>query len=123
MTDKHAIQAVYNQIKGLSLGLNLYKHSSPEDCPDEYIVINTLPIGSGIIQKCIVNVNIHIKDIEPGKADTVRLDQLTEIVVNHFEEAVSENIYMYYQQQKTFAESALKKHYSNIRIEVIMLNE
>lgn len=127
MTVKHAIDSTYNQV--ISLGLvvdGIYRYSKPVDKKDDvYIVINSLPVNNGILQKCFINVNVHVKDMngKEGYADSNKLDYLSGIIADHFtDDVIDGNIIMQFKEQNTLPESELKSHYSNIRVKVFMLN-
>lgn len=126
MTVKNAIDAVYAELKQLLQTIPVYRHTKPLEVKDnEYIVINSLPIGSGILQQCVINVNIHVGDLKgkEGYANTKRLDALSETITSHFfDEVVNGDVYMSFESQNTLAERELKEHFSNIRIKVFILN-
>lgn len=93
----------------------------------EYIVINSLPINADVMQKCIINVNYHVKDIEPGMEDTIRLEAGSQVVLDILEHVTfSENgitKYMIdFESQETIPELSLDEHFSNLRFSFKLIN-
>jgi hypothetical protein len=81
----------------------------------EYIVINALKINADVMQKCIGNVNYHVKDIAPGVKDATKL-AAGSLAVRNILEKVSTTTYLIdFESQETFREATLEEHYSNMR--------
>jgi len=127
MTVIDAINEVYSAVSGLSIRGGKYKYSVPGNCKEpDYIVVNSLPINEGVLQRCIVNVNIHVKDLEKGKPDTTRLEAYAKNalgVIRDHESSGQLFISLNVENHNIMREEALGEHYSNIRVLVILLNE
>lgn len=122
-----AINKVYKIIKASTLVtcpvfLLTKKSGNPDDSKNSYIVINSLPIGSGTLQKLRVNVNYHCPDLSPGVPDYGTLETMTGILVQLLDNIYQDRILIEVEQQGYYPESALGEHYSNIRLNVKILN-
>lgn len=119
-----AISVVYRKLKS-ALTYPVFRYSRPADVTSEaYIVINSLPVGSGILQKCILNVNAWCKDIEPGSPDAKKLAAMTKEAIETLDETENEtgDIFIFFQQQNVFPGEELKSHYSNMRFDIRLIN-
>jgi hypothetical protein len=118
MTTFDAVNTVYGLLK--NQGLPVFKFEKPGGDEKEYIVINSLPITGGILKKCYVNVNIHVKDISfPDSTtapDSLRLEQLAGTYSKLLEKNIEGNVHLYFDKQGIEQEEALKEHYVNIRL-------
>lgn len=118
-----AINEVYRLISGSAIATPVYKLTKPSKKKDtEYIVLNALPISSGILQKCYVNVNYHVKDFSPGMADMVTLQDGTKALMDLLENVPAKGIIIDFESQEYFKETQLEEHYSNIRLSVKIIN-
>jgi hypothetical protein len=64
-TTDYIIDIVYSLLG--SITVPKYRKTKPtKSTAEEYIVINSLPINANVMQKCYVNVNYHVKDIDGG---------------------------------------------------------
>jgi hypothetical protein len=124
MTTFDAINTVYNLLKGLELPV--FKYAKPGGDESEYIVINSLPIAGNVLQRCYVNVNIHVKDIvfpeSTSAPNTLRLEQLAETYSDLLEKNIVDNTHLYFDKQGVEREDALKEHYINIRLLCNLIN-
>lgn len=104
------------------------KGARPLNSEEEDICINSLPLTSGQLQKCIVNVNVFVPDIvvdsEEGNetvANYARLEELETLALN-----VLDNVYNGYwfdvQQAVIYSDNESKSHYLNIRIDFKITN-
>ena len=104
----------------------IYKHRSPSirTLPDEYVVVNALPVGKGVLQSCIVNVNWHVKDEGMGMPDIESLEagQNAVIALLHLNDNNSDSVYIEFESESTIAESEKESHYSNMRFKVVIKN-
>ena len=91
--------------------------------PAEYIVINSLPIGSNVMQKCYVNVNYHVKDQGAGIPDITKINSGSAAVMVILEKVTESNYMIDYEGQETFREDALGEHYSNLRFSFKFINK
>lgn len=112
-----------SQLKDEITGL-VYKNQRPDDSKLEDVVINSLPITEGTMQRCIVNINIYIPDLQVqllGKPqqqpDFERLKTLTEFAILALEEYYAAGYSFYISSQSVFREQDINQHYTNIRIE------
>jgi hypothetical protein len=99
----------------------VYRNTKPTSVNvTEYIVINTLPINADVLQKVYVNVNYHVKDIEPGAPDITKLEAGSLAVRNILEKVSTTNYLIDFESQETFRE--LGEHYSNLRFSFKNIN-
>lgn len=123
-TTNDAINVVYTILKGTGgVTVPVYKRTKPTNVdPDEYIVLTTLPINNGVMQKCTVNVNYYVKDIGPGIADTTKLASGTSAVVTLLGRFTGANNLGDFDRENVEFDSGLSRHFSNIRIVVKLIN-
>ena len=94
----------------------------------ECIVINTLPIGRGVMQKCIVNVNYHVSDIAKGVPDSAKLQAVSDQIIGILKEYTSINVapdpsYLIdIEGQETIREQNQVEHFSNLRFSFKLIN-
>ena len=128
MTVDDAIRAIYiNIATTVSVYLYqvpIYKYARLSDAKGSYIVVNALPIGSGLLQKCTANVNIYCEDIYPGSPDATKLADMTNAVIGTLDNTqnMEGNVLIYFQQQNVLRDEELKSHYSNIRFDIRLIN-
>ncbi|WP_372932440.1 hypothetical protein [Mariniphaga sediminis] len=127
-TTDFAIQRVYSilneSVDVWLLDLPIYKLTKPSKKKDtEYIVLNSLPIGPGVLQKCRVNVNYHVKDLSPGIPDLEKLEANTASLMALLEDVPAKGIIINFESQEYFREDGLGEHYSNIRLSVKIVND
>jgi hypothetical protein len=128
MTVDDAIRAIYiNIVTTISVYLHdvpVYKYARLSHASGSYIVVNALPIGSGMLQKCTANVNIYCDDIFPGSPDAVKLTDMTNAVIGALDNSqnMEGDVLIYFQQQCVFRDEELKSHYSNIRFDIRLIN-
>lgn len=122
-TTDFAINEVYRLISGSAIETPVYKLTKITKKKDaEYIVLNALPITPGVLQKCYVNVNYHVKDLSPGMADMVKLQDGTSALMTLLENVPAKGIIIDFEMQEYHSESQLEEHYSNIRLSVKIIN-
>ena len=124
MIVEDAISVVYKKLKS-ALTYPVFRYSRPANLTDEaYIVINSLPVGSGILQKCVLNVNAWCKDIEPGSPDAKKLATMTKGIIETLDDTENESgdVFIFFQQQNVFQGDELKNHYSSIRFDIRLIN-
>lgn len=104
----------------------VYKRKAPTEktLPDEYIVVNALPINNAVLQSCIINANYHCKDIGPGMADSDKLEAGQEAVMSRLDKAYSTEygIYSDFEREETISDDKRNEHYSNMRFKVKIIN-
>lgn len=96
----------------------------PPNSDKEDIIVNSLGLSFSQIQRGIVNVNIHVPNIDftaNGVTDTeypnyVRLKELTEIAIPVLKNYIGKGFYFQVQQQLDIKEA--KSSFSNIRLSV-----
>lgn len=117
-----AINKVYSILKTGNVK-PLFKWLKPTNKKaPEYTVINALPVGDGVIQKCRVNVNFHAKDLNAGIPDIETLETATATIMGLVQEVAQRDIVIEFESQQYIKEPQLEEHYSNIRLSVKMLN-
>lgn len=131
-----ALTEVYKMLKGLNdeesiwyvdYDLSIFKYLKPDNkSPRYYITLNTLPISSGVLQKCYLNVNCHAVDLGPGQPDMEALNQVSNNVLNMLDNVTRDvettTMLVDFETEETFRESSLKEHYKNLRFSVKIIN-
>lgn len=123
MTDV-AINRIYDlltAVGGLTIPVYKLTKTSAEK-PPVYVVINSLPVTSAVMQRCHVNVNIHVTDPKPGLADTETLADLTTDVFTLLNQVDASGILIDFESQEHIRDERLNEHYSNIRFFVKLVN-
>lgn len=90
----------------------------------EDIVIGTLPVNNAQVQQAVMNINIHVPNLnllidnvqDKTKPDHVRLKVLTDLVIGLVDNKTISNYWFDVQQQHVFEEPGANEHYSNIRL-------
>ncbi len=122
-TTDTAINRVFSLIKTSTITLPVYKLTKPSEiAAAEYIVINALPISTGVMQKCIVNVNYHVKNLKPGMPNLSKLETVTASLMTLLQENSAQRILIDFDSQEYFNEEDKEEHYSNIRLKVKIVN-
>lgn len=120
-TTDTAISSVYTLLSGMNKPL--YKLEKPaKNVHTEYIVVNSLPINSGVLQKCYVNVNYHVKDLSPGIPNMTLLESATASLMVILTSNSSSGILIDFESQEYIKEESLNEHYSNIKVSVKIIN-
>lgn len=96
----------------------------PINSTKEDIIVTSLPLTFSQLQRCVVNVNIHVPNIEftaNGVVDTEypnfpRLEELAALAIPIFKLHIGNGIYFTLQQSGTRWES--KSSYTNFRLVV-----
>jgi hypothetical protein len=130
-TQDTAINYIYDILTDSDgIQVPVYKYTKPTNTtPDEFVVLNALPISAGVMQKLIVNVNYYCKDIDVanGLPDIETLECRNTSLMTLLEEvtAVSDSVgyHIDFESQEYHREAAINKHYSNIRLNVKLFNE
>jgi hypothetical protein len=109
--------------------IRLYKQKRPEvqsfqELPNEYIVINTLPITDSHISFGVLNVNVYVRDSNPAKKipNLSKLGELSAIIITEMKDMTVGTIHFSYQQAAMISENELSSHYINLRFVVNILN-
>ena len=119
------IDYVVGLVHGLlgSLSVKKYAYEKPTSAKDtEYVVINSLPITSDIMQKCIVNVNYHVKDKAPGIPDKDKLNAGATAVLAILEKVSTTTYLIDSETQEQIKEPNLDEHYINLRFSFKTVN-
>jgi hypothetical protein len=90
--------------------------------PSEYVVINSLPITSDVMQKCYLNVNYHVKDIGPGQKDDTKIEAGSQAVLAILKKVTTSPYMVDFESQETIGEPQFGEHYSNLRFSVKYVN-
>lgn len=123
MVNYKTSDAIVSIVYGLlgSITVPKYKNNKPTlASPLEYVVINALPVDANVMQKCRVNVNYHVKDINGGTGvglvpDLVKIDAGSLAVLTILEKVTSTNYLIDFEGQETIPEENLGEHYSNLK--------
>ncbi|HOE94890.1 MAG TPA: hypothetical protein PLU97_05755 [Candidatus Cryptobacteroides sp.] len=125
MADFHSTEQIIGTVRMLLSSLTEPKYllRKPTKAADPaYIVINSLPINADVMQKCIVNVNYHVKDMGLGIPDLAKLEAGTTAILDILQKVTTSGFLMDFESQEIFPETALSEHFSNIRFSVKQIN-
>lgn len=104
-----------------SVAIQKYKHTRPASpAPAQFIVINAFSVNSGPMQKFVLNVNCHAKDLSGGVIDTLKLNEISQAVLNILEDYNSTSLLIDFETQEIIQESEF--HYSNLRFSLKTIN-
>lgn len=106
--------------------MTIYKMKHPkffnDNDPSEFFVINSLPVVTDVVEQAVMNVNIHVDEIDTGKPDFTKLDQYTNSVITSLNDYSSGGIEFYYQSHGIESSPLTGKDYVNVRFKVIAEN-
>lgn len=125
-TTDFVIDIIYSLLG--SITVPKYRKTKPsKSTATEYVVINSLPINAQTLQKCYVNVNYHVKDIDQGSGvgfvpDDVKLSAGTALVLAALEKVSAESYFIDFEGQETIREAQFNEHYSNLRFSFKNIN-
>lgn len=120
---REIVDIVYGLLGPLSASTPVFKYTKPPLVLNEYIVVNALPVNAAVLQKCYINVNYHVKDIEDGKPNDIRLRAGFSAVMNILEKVSATNYLIDFESTEEFEEAALKEHFVNMRFSVKYFNK
>jgi hypothetical protein len=135
-TSFDAIDAVYLRLAysplKTAISGGIYKMVRPIDAGDdrkEDIVVNSLGMPNADVQHGIVNVNIHVPNLQlpiNGRQDNTqpdfaRLQQLADLVIGQVKEFYSQAYYFLFQQQNML-QGEEGEHLINIRLDYYSIN-
>lgn len=123
-------ETVVGIVAGLlsSITKPVYLHSRPEKVEvEEYVVVNAFAAGEAdVMQKFIVNVNYHVRDIATndvsGIADHTALKAGSEAVLEILKKVTATNYNMDFEKPEIFREPSFGEHYSNLRFKFNYIN-
>jgi hypothetical protein len=125
-TTDYIIGLVYSLLGSISKPK--YLKTKPTAAKDsEYIVINSLPVNANVMQKCYVNVNYHVKDIDGGPGvgfvpDEAKLESGSVSILSILEKVSTTSYLIDFETQETIREEGLGEHYSNLRFSFKYIN-
>ncbi len=125
-TTEYVIDVVYSLLG--SITVPKYRKSKPaQSTASEYVVINSLPINANVMQKCYVNVNYHVKDIDGGPSvgfipNDTRLSAGSALVLAALKKVTETNHLIDFESQETIREAQFNEHYSNLRFSFKNIN-
>lgn len=123
----HAVNEVYDILKQAGgLTCPVYKYVKPtKTTPDEYVVLNSLPISAGVLQSCTVNVNFYRKNLASGIPDVARLEVVSKQILDFLELTSNrtDGIYIDFERQEIIVSDGTNECYSNLRFKVKLLNK
>lgn len=123
----YIIGIVYSLLSAITVPK--YRNNKPTQAqPSEYIVINTLGIDANVMQKCRVNVNYHVKDLNAGTGvgfviNDTKLEAGTNLVKSILQKVSTSSYLIDFEGQETFYEEALDEHYSNLKFSFKQINK
>jgi hypothetical protein len=123
--------AIYKVLKAQStiayaISGGIYKTLRPADSVLEDIVVNTITLSDGSLQRGVSNVNIHVADIQQtigGKQfyapNEARLNTLTNLVAPLLKSYFSDDFSFKLANTSLVREPEINQHYVNLRINFI----
>lgn len=106
-----------------SVSVQKYKHTRPESpAPAQFIVINAFSVGSGPLQKFVLNVNCHARNLSGGVIDTLKLNDMSQSVLNILEDYNSTSLLIDIESQEIIPEAQFNEHYSNLKFSLKSIN-
>ena len=106
-----------------SVSTQKYKHTRPESpAPEQFIVINAFCVGSGPLQKFVLNVNCHARNLSGGVIDNLKLSTMSQSVLNILEDYNSTALLIDFEGQEIIPETQLNEHYSNLKFSLKTIN-
>jgi phosphoribosylpyrophosphate synthetase len=119
-----AITQIIQIISSVS-DLTIFPYTRQTTEEDSFIVVNTLPLPNDVLQKSVINVNIHTKDIQ-GYVNNAFLNaekrKVIEAVENHVPDNNNYLDFHFQAEGGTFQEPEINEHYVNLRFEYYLLN-
>ena len=109
-TATHDVDQVFKWLKPTTLKLS------------EYITVNALPVSAGVMQFVRVNVNFFCADRYTGVPDTERLEEVTADLLDQLEQVDGDDILIDFESQEYIRDFQTGYHFSNIRLNVKMIN-
>ena len=118
----YAVDQVFTLLS--SITTKKHKDCKPTtDLSSEYIVINSLPINAGVLQKCYVNVNCHVKDLTGGVPNRPRIEAIAQSVLTLLEEVTQNALLIDFESQELIrVDTTPSEHYMNLRFSVKIIN-
>lgn len=119
------VSAVNNVITG-----EVYLDSRPDNSILEDVVINSLPVTGEQLQRAVVNVNIHVPNLQltiNGQPDTSqpnrkRIKVISDIVIPLIKDAIINDTLTGIQNITMINDKELKEHFLNIRVNTYSIN-
>lgn len=122
-TANSAINKVWNLVNGSGVSYPVYKYTKPvKSTATEYAVVNSMPINSGVLQKCIVNVNYYTSDLAPGIPDAGKMELELLSLMAVLEQADGDGYMVDFESNQIGWDYNEGKHYANIKLSVKLIN-
>lgn len=102
-------------------GIEVFKYDKPSNHIGEYIVVNQLSFGKSSINFDIINVNIHIPDINHDSPNLIRIESVTKQLLPLFEHKNYKGAY-FDLEQDNILKDVDGTHYKNLRIRTTHVN-
>jgi len=126
--------AIYKVLKadsGIAYAISggIFKTVRPANSVLEDIVVNTITLGDGSLQRGVSNVNIHVADLAQTIQDKTfyvpneaRLTTLTNLIEPLLRDHFGEDCSFYITNTSLISEPEINQHYMNLRINFIFEN-
>ena len=99
-----------------------YRKSRPASgTPSEFIVVNAFSIAPGRMQKFVLNVNYHKKNLSGGVPDDLKLQSNSQLILDILEEYESADMLIDFETDEINQESN-DEHYANLRFSIKLIN-
>jgi hypothetical protein len=106
------------------LPVRKYQKRKPTRATDtEYITINALPINADVMQKCICNVNYHVKDLGLGTPDLTKIEAGTKAVLGILKQVSLTSMLIDFESQETIPDEPQSETFSNMRFSIKQINK
>lgn len=124
MTNNDAIKKAVTIVLTKVSTVPVYPYTRPKTGPTEFIAINTLGLPTNVLQKGIVNVNIHVNDVD-GVINSKKMYSIAALVREAFkayEDALDTTYRIFFKEdfENTIQEESI--HVLNIRYKVYIIN-
>jgi hypothetical protein len=131
MTSFEAVNILYSYLSSTLMTLPnkpagvLRRYRRPLNSVSEDVVVNSLPLSHGKLQKAILNVNIHVPNLDLSTDKTQpnakRLQELAMLATDLLDK-VTGNGYRLQVEQENIFEDTNNSHYVNLRVAFQHLN-
>lgn len=130
MVDDMYVLLNVSPVTSVLLSGDVFLDSRPDNNRNECVVINSLPITGEQLQRAVVNVNIHVPNLQltiNGQPDTsqpnrIRLKIISDVVIPLIKDAVINNTLTGIQNITMVNDKEIKEHFLNIRVATNSIN-
>lgn len=100
----------------------IYKDEKPANSKKEDVVINTVTLGTGTLQRGVSNINIYVPKLSNGLPNHARFNALVAIAATILEEGYAEKQNYWTEYSSLVQDQASGEWYYNFRLRTNYLN-